>query len=144
MESIRRINRQTLLVWCLLLSLLLLCAQGVTMHIHIVDHAHDKYLDHSHFIGETSDHSHISKAHLSNDTFHNDHHNEAVTEIDVTPEGVLKNLSNNIIALALFALLLILVLPITSRQVRHRIHKNPSTLYHYYLISPPLRAPPQH
>lgn len=114
------------------------------MHAHMLDHGHDEYLDHSHLSSEASDHSHMSKPHLSNDTFHNDHSDESVTEIDVTPDGVLKNLSNNIIALALFALLLILVLPVTSHQVRHRAHKDQSSLYHYYLISPPLRAPPHH
>lgn len=144
MEFFRRINKRTLLLWSLLLGLSLLCAQGVGLHVHNVDHGHDEHQSHVHATDEADDHAHMSKAHFTHDTSHNDHHDDVASEIDVSPDGFLKNSSNNILAIALIAFFFILVLFVSSRQLVHCCRESKLILHRYYLLSPPLRAPPQH
>lgn len=119
----------------LLLSLSLLYSHGVTLHVHS--------LDHSHAADEASDHSHLSKPHYAHDTSQHGH-NDVVAEFDASPDGVLKNLSNNMLALALFALLFALVLPVPLLRVAQYRRESKPVLNGRYLLSPPLRAPPQH
>ncbi len=133
-------------MWSLLLSLMLLCAQGVQLklHVHELDHEHDNYHSHTHATGDESDHSHLSKAHFAHDTSHDNHHDNIVSEVDITPDGFLKSASNTVFAIALFALSCILVTFIPSRQFFQRCRESKLILYNYYLFSPPLRAPPQY
>ncbi|MBL3528530.1 MAG: hypothetical protein JMN27_12035 [gamma proteobacterium endosymbiont of Lamellibrachia anaximandri] len=130
----------------LLLSLSLLCSQGATLHVHNLDLSHDDdaYLDHSNATDAASDHSHLSKAHYVHDTSHHGHHDGVVAEFDASSDGALKNLFNNILALALFALLFTLLLPALSRRVVQHHRESTPSLHGRYLLSPPLRAPPQH
>jgi len=144
MEYFRRINKRTLLLWSLLLSLSLLCAQGAGLHVHSVDHGHDELQSHIHGADEADDHTHMSKAHFTHDTSHNDHHDDVVSEIDVSPEGLLKNASNNIFSIALFTFFFILVMFVSSRQLIYCRREGKLILDKYYLLSPPLRAPPQY
>ena len=129
-------------MWSLLLSLSLLCGQGIKLHVHNLDHGHDEYIGHAHAADQASDRSRLSKAHYAHDRSHDDHHNGVVSEVDVTPDGVLKNLSGNTLTLALFALLFTLLLSAPSLQVVHRYRESKPILYGRYLLSPPLRAPP--
>ncbi len=142
MGFFRRIDRPTLLLWSLLLSLLLLCSQGATLHLHSLDHGQDKHLSHAHATDEASDHTHLSKAHYAHDSSHDEHHDVVLSEVDVSPNGVLKKLSNNTLTLALFALLFTLLLSGSLRQVVHRHRENRLAPLERYLLSPPLRAPP--
>jgi len=144
MGFFRRINRPTLLLWSLLLSLFLLCSQGATLHLHTLDHSQDEHLNHSHAADEASDHAHLSKAHYAHDRSHDEHHDAVLSEVDVSPNGVLKKLSNNTLALALFAILFTLLLPAPLRQVVHRHRESRLAPLEHYLLSPPLRAPPLH
>ncbi len=126
MEFFRRINKRILLLWVLLLSLTLLCAQGTELHIHNLDH------------------DHLSKAHFIQDTSHGDHHHDGISEVEISPDEVLKTPNHNIFSIALFALFFTLVMFVSSRQfIQHRL-KNRPIIKEYYLFSPPLRAPPQH
>ncbi len=127
-------------MWNLLLSLSLLCAQGVKLHVHNLDHEHDNH--HSHSIDEAGDHSHLSKAHFAHDTSHNEQHDGVVSEVDISPNGLLKNTHNNIFAVALFALFFTLMIFVSSRQFIQRSRESKLILHRYYVLSPPLRAPP--
>ena len=129
-------------MWSLLLSLALLCAQGVKLHVHDLDHGHDNHHSHAHVIDEASDHGHLSKAHSSHDTSHDDHHDSVASEIDVSPDGVLKN-SNTVFALALIVFFITLMIPASLRQRVHHRRENDFILHRDYALSPPLRAPPQ-
>ena len=135
-------------MWSLLLSLALLCAQGVKLHVHHLDHGHDNhpnnYHSHIHAIDKAGDHDHLSKAHFTHDTSHNDHHDGVVSEVDISPDGVLKNANYSVFALALFALFFTLVIFVSSRQLVQRCRESKLILRSYYLLSPPLRAPPQY
>ncbi len=142
MNSFRQRNRRTLLLWSLLLCLALLFAQGVKLHVHSLDHGHDNH--HSHAINEAGDHGHLSKAHFTHDTSHNDHHDGVVSEVDISPDGLLKNVQNNFFAIALFALFFTLMTFVSSRQLVQYCRESKLILHSYYVLSPPLRAPPQH
>ncbi len=142
MEFFRRINRRRLLQWSLLLSLLLLCSQGATLHVHNLDHGHDGHLQHTHTTDEGGAHTRLSKAHYAHDRSHAEYHDNIVSEVEVAPEGVLKSLSSKILTLALLAILFTLLLPAPSRQLPHRRRESRLTLHRHHLLSPPLRAPP--
>ena len=145
MEYFRQINRQTLLILSLLILLSLLTVQGVNLHVHSLDHGHGDHQSHVHMIDEADGHSHLSKAHFTHDTSHNDHHGGSISEIDISSDGVLKKASSSIFAIALIIFLLALLIFAPSRQlIVGRWHERKLFSYRYYSLSPPLRAPPQH
>ena len=138
MNSVRKTNKRILFAWTILLSLLILFAQGVTLHVHSFDH--DPLQNH-HSIGDLNDHSHLSEAHLSVDFSHNDHHDQVTSEIDATPDCIFKQLSANVAVIALLAMVLMLLLPALCRNTFLR-HSRDAGLPRRYLLFPPLRAPP--
>lgn len=144
----RKMKKRSLLLWTLLLSMALLCAQGVKLHVHSLDQEHDQELRHSHIAVEITtghshtDHSHLSKAHLSTDISHSDHHEEMISELDVTPYGLMKKVSSYVLTLALLTALLALLVPGYYRQVIRHDRIKDSYLSWRYHLSPPLRAPP--
>ncbi len=145
----RQTSRQIKLLSSLLLSLLLLCSQEITLHIHNLSHDHDNYLEHQYGTDTASyhnqaHHSHLSKAHFSHDSSHHEHHDGFVLEFDVSPDGLLKSITNNPLALALLAFVFATALSIPSGRMVQRQGKSKPDLYQYYLLSPPLRAPPRH
>ena len=143
MECCRRIIKQTSLLWSLLLSLSLLCAQGVGLHVHSLENGHDD-LNHVHAADLFDSHSYMGKAHLVLDTSHSDHHDSSVSEIDIKPDGVLKKAGNNIFAIALIVFLVTFLVFTSSRQLIFHQREIKLVLRKYYTLSPPLRAPPQY
>ena len=140
MDSFRQANRWRLLLWGLFLSLALLCAQGAKLHTHNFDHGCNDYHSCSHSIDKTEAH-----AHFTYDTSHKEHHDGALSKIDISPDQLFKNTHyKKLFAIALFALFFALMAFISSRQPVQRCQKSKLTLKDYYLLSPPLRAPPQH
>lgn len=137
----RQATKSTSLLWALLLSVTLLCAQGVKLHVHGIDHNYDQ--QHSHIAVEAvAEHSHLSEAHLSSDVSHGDQHDEVVSELDASPDGLLKKVSSNLFMLALLASVFSLLFPGFYQQAIHRRSDNDAILPWRYLLSPPPRAPP--
>jgi len=137
----RQTKKRTLFLWTLLLSVALLCAQGVKLHVHSIDHDHDR--QHSHITAEAvTEHSHLSEVHLSSNISHGDHHDEVVSEHDASPNGLLKKASSNVVMLALLATVLSLLFPGFYQQTFHRRRDKDAILPWRYLLSPPPRAPP--
>ena len=126
--------------WILVLSIALLCTQGVKLHVHGLGHDHDPR--HSHTCPKAVEHSHLSKPHLSTDLSHDDYHDELVSELDANPNGLLKKVSSTVLTLALFAMVLMLLLSGFNPLISHRRRDNGVNLSWRYLRSPPLRAPP--
>ncbi|NOX43621.1 MAG: hypothetical protein GXP19_07805 [Gammaproteobacteria bacterium] len=139
-------KKRTLFLWTLLLSMVLLCAQGVKLHVHSLDHDYDQ--THSHIAAEAAaKHSHLSEAHLSTDISHGDHHDEMVSEVDVSPygllkKGLLKKVSTSALTLALLATVVILLFAGFYQQIYHRRRAKDFIFRWRYLLFPPLRAPP--
>ncbi len=144
MEFFRRINRQWQLLWSVLLCLLLLSPQGAALHAHPLDHGHGESVAHAHHhAGDgAGDHTHLSRAHYAHDSSHDDFHDDVVSDIDVTPDGILKNLSGSTLVLALFVLFLLLPLSLPLLRVVQRPGEGKPSLPGRYVLSPPLRAPP--
>ena len=141
MEFFHLANKQTLLLWCFLLSLSLLCVQGAKLHVHNLDHEHHSHI---HAIDDASDHARLSKAHFAHDASHGDHHNGVIPEVDISPDRVLKNTNNSPFTLALAVFFFTLTIFIVSRQLIQRCREGKLIFHEYYVLSPPLRAPPQH
>ena len=121
-----------------MLSLSLFFAQGVTLHVHTLDHGHDGHW-HGHLAGVTGDHAHFSKAHFS----HIGDHDHIVSEVDISPNGMLTKLvSSHVLILAFIAFILLLSPTAVSRRLVHCYSEGRLALYRCYLLSPPLRAPP--
>jgi hypothetical protein len=141
----RQTETRPLFLWILLLSIALLCAQGVTLHVHDLGHGLDRKhdLQHSHIDSEfVAEHAHLSEAHLSTDVSHGDHHDELVSELDASPDGLLKKVSTSVLTLALFAAVLALLFPHFYQLTFLRRRDKDVILSWRYLLSPPLRAPP--
>ncbi len=142
MEFFRLTNKRTLLLWSLLLSLSLLCMQEAKLHVHDLDHGH--HHGHTHAIDGAGGHAHLSKAHFAHDTSHGDHHNGVISEVDISPDGVLKNANNSPFTIALFIFFFTLLIFVSSRRLIQRCRESKLILHEYYVLSPPLRAPPQY
>ncbi len=147
MEFFHPTNKQSkriVLLWCFLLSLSLLCVQGAKLHVHDLDHRH--HHGQIHAIDGAGDHAHLSKAHFAHDTSHGDHHNDVISEVDISPDGVLKNTNKNAnnspFTLALFIFFFTLAIFVASRRLIQRCREGKLTFHQYYVLSPPLRAPP--
>ena len=113
------------------------------LHVHNSDHEHNDQPN-GHLINEAGSHEHLSKAHFISATSHDDHHDDLLSEIDISPDGLLKNFNSNAFAIAFFALFFTLMIFASSRQLVQRCRESKLILQSYYLLSPPLRAPPQH
>lgn len=141
MNFYHKTKKRTLYLWAVLLSVAVLCAQGVKLHVHDLTHDHDQQHSHSPTEEEVN-HSHLSVAHLSSDISHVDHHEEVVTEIDTSQNGLLIKVSSSISLLALLATALTLLLPSFNRYTFHPRRENDTNIPWRYHTSPPLRAPP--
>ena len=130
--------------WNVILSFALLCAQGVKLHVHSLDHASKQNHTHNHMVFEdTASHSHLSIAHYSTDLSHSDYHDEVVSEMDASPHGLLEKVSNSVRTLALLAVFLTLFCLYFYRNLLYKRLLNGTVIHWRYLFSPPLRAPPR-
>ncbi len=137
----RKMKKRTLYLWAILLSIAVFCAQGVKLHVHSLDHDHEQQQSHISSLG-VAEHSDMSVAHLSTDISHIDHHNEAVSEIDASPDGLLKMGASNIPEMALLATIFTSLLLGFYQQTFHRRRDKDAITRRRYHFSPPLRAPP--
>ena len=141
MNFFRKTKTRNLNFLAILLSLALLCAQGVKLHVHNLDHDHGQ--QHNQTLAEgTLEHSHLSVAHISSDVSHDDHHEKVVTEIAVSQESLLIKASCVISLLALLATAFTFFLLVFYRYTFHSHREHDANIPWRYYISPPLRAPP--
>jgi hypothetical protein len=143
MDFFRQAQKHTLILWTVLLSLSILCAQGVKLHAHDFDHGHTGHHHDQLDSGYYSDHAHAGGIHFANDKSHVDHHSGAIPELDASPDGLLKKVSNAVLVLALLSAMSYFLLPGLLRQTYHRIREQKIPLPRRYIHSPPLRAPPK-
>lgn len=132
-------TRKPGLFWVLILCLAVFFAQGIKLHLHNFDHQHNVPSQHEDVF--ESGHSHVDDIHLANDLSHMDHHGGAVSEVDISADGLLKKVSSNI-SLLFVLLLFCLLLPGFARKTQSSYFYRSVTLPWRYLCSPPLRAPP--
>jgi hypothetical protein len=139
MSFFRQFNRKSLLGWTLLFSIVFLSAQGLGLHIHQLDHNSDHY-DYIHESDSDDDHAHVSDAHFAHDLSHTAHHND-VSEIEFISEGLLKSFTTVLGGIFFVYLVVVLTLSVFIRTA-HRQQQYRPFRQKYYLLFPPLRAPP--
>ena len=144
MIAFHQTNKKTLLLWSFILSLAILCAQGAKLHVHDLGHEHHNNLSHHQTIDDIDDHIHLSKLHFSHDESHTDHSHDIVSEVDVSPDGVLKNSISKVYSIVFLAAFFSFFLFVASQSVIQRRLESTIFLNKHYTLSPPLRAPPQH
>ncbi len=137
-----RNDKYTSILWALLISLTLLCAQGTRLHVHYLD------CEHASATGLTTtddNHGHAqhSKIHLVTDSSHHHHSKTEMSELDVSPQGLLKKLSSIDSLLLVIVSLFTLLLPKFTRLAVQQHHDSRLKTLRRYVLSPPLRAPPQ-
>jgi hypothetical protein len=136
----QRMQKRTLILWVLLLSIALLCAQGTKLHVHSVGHDHEQR--HSVTLEVATQHLHQSGIHLTTDVSHADHHDEVVSEQDANPQALLKKMASYGPMLAIFVIAFIFLLHSFNVITLHYRRKNDLIITRRYILSPPLRAPP--
>lgn len=127
--------------WVLLVALSCVFASGTSIHSHSVEHAHPSLFTPG-SITEAS-HHHSSSPHISTDISHDIEHGKITSKQDLFPKGIFTQLTNGASPLLfLVSIWLGLVFQSVCGIAINR-HKGPASLYWRYLLSPPLRAPPQ-
>jgi len=123
------------LLWVFYLATTLVFIQGSNLHLDVHDHQH-----HNHEIA-ASGHEHVNVIHVFNHVVDAAHSHETVAEVDIIPDGVIKNLALGLLAIALLASAII---TLVSQYLCRRIswHLNQGALPVFWRIRPPLRAPP--
>ena len=145
MTYFRHINRQSLLLWSVLLSLSLVCTQIVGLHYHSLDHDLADHLIHDSLNPDIGIHdlekSHVNGAHSALDGSHVDHHDGAAT-VDISPDGWLKNTSKNTFSIDIIVLMFVFSVLIAGQKLTYRLQEKITVPDRQYTLSPPLRAPP--
>jgi len=135
-----RPKKRFLFLWTLLLSMAMLCAQGVKFHVHDIQHEHDQ--QHNHFTAEENhEHSHLNAFHLVSDVSHADLHDELISVHDTSPDSLFVKISIGTV-IALIAIALSVFYPRFYHSAFYRRHEQVDIFSQQYLFSPPLRAPP--
>ena len=134
-------KKRSVVLLTVFLSVALLCPPEMKLHIHNFKHNHVS--QHENILSEGFiEHSHVSKAHLSVDNTHLDQHNAVMSEVDISPDGLLKKMSGDVFTLFLLVSVLVLLL-LSSYQYIFQFRRNDKPYFSSrFLKSPPLRAPP--
>lgn len=113
-----------------LLAFALVSVQGAQLHVHIYDHFSD-----------SSGHSHHNGAHFNYDITGAEHADE-VAEVEFSQQGFTKSLVQTSMVIALFAVLVLLCLPLILSRRAWRIPCYILLTFKPFSLTPPLRAPP--
>ena len=144
-----QITKPALYLLTLILSVAIVCAQGVRLHVHSLDQDHNHELQQqSHTTTETlkqftqQQHSHPEKIHPASDISHSDHHDQVISELDVSPDAFLTKIISNILILAILSSIFTFLPVNFYQQLLQRYRKETVIISQRFLFSPPLRAPP--
>jgi hypothetical protein len=128
-------------IWIIVLSLALLSAQGMRLHIHYHDCEHpDPDPTAARSIVDQANHA---KIHLVTQDAHNAHSMTGVSELDISPQGLLKQLSHWNVQLPVVIVVLLMIPAVFFALSSRRRSSTPSPPCWRYAIAPPLRSPPQ-
>jgi hypothetical protein len=135
MLSLRKIRvKSGSIAWFMVAAVLVLTLAPHHIHLH-----HDSPSD---LVAHHHDHEHTIDLHLLSDVNDAAHHDQAIV-YELTPDGLLKPLSDNPLTWLLSVFLLTLVTIADSRS-RQRLRLEAVRLRQaYYHLTPPLRAPPR-
>ena len=143
MQRLRHHIQNNSFAWASFLALALVFVLGMKLHIHVhADHLHGDNTDQQHTYQFDHHNVHLGNAH---DAEHDSsqHHNDIdTTAIDISPEGLYKNISIIALAIALVGTIVLLLSPrAPALSIRH--HRNdPPPIQGGHNTLPQLRAPP--
>ena len=120
--------RKTLWVLCLAVAIVL--NQGAPLHVHVYNHD-----------PATSEHAHQELPHFNYDAPETGHPDD-VTEINLSQQGFLKNLSFGSLIIALFVAAIVVLLPRVLARVPWRYDHAVLLTSSPFGLRPPPRAPP--
>jgi hypothetical protein len=135
MTFFQRMHKPTLFLWVLLLSVALLSAQAVKLHVHNFGHDHEQR--HSIAPEVATEHIHQSGIYLTTDVSHATHHDEMISE-----QGLLKKMASYGPMLAIFVIAVTFLLHSFNVMTLQRRRDKDVITVRRYILSPPLRAPP--
>lgn len=122
--------------WLLYLALALVSVQSINVHLDVYDHQHhaDEQI--------TSAHADHNSTHVCGVTCDSSHDHKSITELDIAPEGVVKNLSFGSLILALLSSVIAIFL--IQLQCTRTFHRRDVNILPWWqtALRPPLRAPP--
>ena len=124
-------------IWLFCLALALIGIQSVNVHLDVYDHQHS-FAEH-----QTATHTEHELTHVCIAACDNSHDHESFTELDITPDGVVKKLS---LGSLLLALLISTIVIIFAQRSCDRIawHSDIEPLPRWQsALYPPLRGPPR-
>lgn len=135
LNHLRKTAKHFSLLWIGCLAFALISIQSANLHFDIYDHHHSNDV-------EMAEHHHSSVTHVCNSVCDSDHAHDSTTEVNITPEGVMKNLSLSSLAAALLIGMIILLFQ--RRHITLSRHRNNDLLPRLWrsTLRPPLRAPP--
>ena len=146
MKKFRKTIKSHAAYWLSLLILVLVCNQGATLHVHSLEHHHSHGITHGADLIDAvlpdHDHKDVALAHLSMDESHADHHQQVLSETDVSPDSVLSKLFGKLLLAALLLVLLFTAL-LSKAHLGYCANASVSLFWRPHLV-PPLRAPPVH
>ena len=142
MQRLRHHIHNNSFAWASFLALALVFVFGMKLHIHVHDdHLHDDKTDQHAY--QVDHHSvHLGNAHDAEHGFAQHHTDNHATAIDISPEGLFKNISMTLLAIAFICTI---VLRLSSRilalPIRYYRHDVP-LIRRGHAPPPQLRAPP--
>jgi len=116
------------ILWVVYLAIALVFIQGARLHVHI--YSHDQ---------ATPDHAHQAQAHFE---FSEKVHPDEMGQLDLSQQGLLKNLSFGSLIIALFVSVIVILSPRLCTQVPWRLNRRAPLVSWPFSLRPPLRAPP--
>ena len=136
LNQLQKTAKRFSLLWIGYLAFALISIQIANLHFDIYDHHH-----HSSEV-EISEHQHPSVTHVCTSVCDSGHAHDSTTEVNLTPEGVVKKTSLNSLTVALMIWTIILL--IHRRHITFSKHRNNDLLPTLWrsTLRPPLRAPP--
>ena len=142
MQQLRHHIHNNSFAWASFLALALVFVLSMKLHIHVhTDHLHGDNVDQHTF--QIDHHNvHLGNAH---DAEHNSnqHHNDIdTTAIDISPEGLYKNISLTPLAIALIGTIVLLLSPSVLALSIERYRNDAPPIQGGHGTLPQLRAPP--
>lgn len=140
MTFFQRMHKPTLFLWVLLLSVALLSAQAVKLHVHNFGHDHEQR--HSIAPEVATEHLHQSGIYLTTNVSHATHHDEIISEQGLNSQALLKKMASYGPMLAIFVIAFTFLLHSFNVMTLQRRRDKDVITVRRYILSPPLRAPP--
>jgi uncharacterized membrane protein len=130
MYRLNKLRMTKKILFILYLALSVLFVQWAQFHIHIYE-----------FHTDTSDHTHLGQVHNVYDVPEIEHHDK-LADVDLTHEGLIKNLLLGSLFIAILMIIFIVLLPRLYTSLLRRRETLVTFIPWRNSLPPPLRAPP--